>query len=163
MTVRQTPSAARPFEAEIEAERAGWYELAALVRSLTPVERMLPGYYRDPDWAVRDLVAHLGTWLAEGQVQLERMRAGTYQGHDIDIDGLNATFLAAMKDQPWDVTWVQASSGRTRMVDEWFEITEPTEEAAWWIRKAGGDHYAEHLDRLREWVDELVGQRGEGR
>lgn len=35
---------------------------------------LLPGYYRDPDWSVRDVVAHLGTWLAETQVQFERTR-----------------------------------------------------------------------------------------
>ena len=27
-----------PYAAEIEAERAGWYELLALIRSLTPAE-----------------------------------------------------------------------------------------------------------------------------
>jgi len=24
-----------------------------------------------------------------------------------------------------------------------------------WIRKSGAEHYAEHLPRLREWVEEL--------
>ena len=32
---------------------------------------------------------------------------------------------------------------------------DPPEEATWWIRKAGAEHYAEHLPRLREWVAEL--------
>ena len=36
-----------------------------------------------------------GTWLAEAAVQFERIQAGTYEGHDIDIDALNASFLAA--------------------------------------------------------------------
>jgi Mycothiol maleylpyruvate isomerase N-terminal domain len=148
-----------PYRAEIEAERQGWYELAELVRSLTPDECLEPGYYRDPDWTVRDVVAHLGTWLAEAQIQLEQINAGTYAGHDVDVDDLNASFLAAMQDQPWDVAWVQANAGRTRMVQEWFGIDEPTDEAAWWIRKSGGEHYAEHRDRLREWVAELVGRR----
>jgi hypothetical protein len=153
------PPPEHPYAAEIEAERQGWYEVADLVRSLTPKERMAPGYQRDPDWTVRDVVAHLGTWLAEGEVQFERISAGTYEGHDIDIDGLNAAFLAAMSDQPWDVAWVQANAGRTRMVQEWFLLDRPTDEAAWWIRKIGSDHYAEHLGRLREWVAELIEQR----
>ena len=55
--------------------------------SLTPEECLEPGYYRDPDWTVRDVVAHVGTWLAEAEVQLEQIRAGTYEGHDVDIDG----------------------------------------------------------------------------
>lgn len=158
---RTTPEARpdHPYAAELEDERRGWYELAALVRSLTPEECLEPGYWRDPDWTVRDVVAHLGTWLAEAEVQFERITAGTYEGHDIDVDGLNATFLAAMADQPWDVAWVQANAGRTRMVQEWYLLEDPSDEAAWWIRKTGGDHYAEHLGRLREWTAELLERR----
>ncbi len=147
------------YAAEIEAERVGWYEIASLVRSLTPAECLVPGYYTDPDWTVRDLVAHLGTWLAEAAVQFERITAGTYGGHHIDIDGLNAQLLAAMADQPWDVAWVQATAARSRMVGEWSHLRSPDDEAAWWIRKSGCDHYEEHLDRLREFADQLVGRR----
>jgi hypothetical protein len=154
------PDSGHPYVAELEAELRGWYEVANLVRSLTPDECLEPGYQRDPDWTVRDVVAHLGTWLAEAEVQFERIGAGTYEGHDIDIDALNAALLAAMADQPWNVAWLQANAGRTRMVQEWHLLDRPTEESAWWIRKSGGDHYAEHLDRLREWVAELVERRG---
>ena len=79
-----------PIAADIHAEHLGWHEIVRLIRHLGPRERMQTGYYTDPDWSVRDLVAHIGTWLAEAQVQLERMRAGTYEGHDIDIDAMNA-------------------------------------------------------------------------
>jgi Mycothiol maleylpyruvate isomerase N-terminal domain len=145
--------------AALEAERRGWYEMADLVRRLTPAECLEPGYYRDPDWTVRDVVTHLGTWLAEAEVQLERIGAGTYEGHDIDVDALNQSFLAAMRDQPWDVAWVQANAGRTRMLEEWSVNRRADDEAAWWIRKSGGDHYQEHLGRLAEWVEELVRRR----
>ena len=148
-----------PYAAEIDAERLGWYSLADLVRSLTPEECLEPGYYRDPDWTVRDVVAHLGTWLAEAEVQFERLNVGTYAGHDIDVDALNAMFLEAMQGQPWDVAWVQANAGRTRMVEEWHALPRPMDEAAWWIRKSGSEHYAEHLPRLREWVAELIARR----
>jgi hypothetical protein len=156
---RPSVAVGSPYAAEIDAERAGWYEVAGLVRSLSPEECLVPGYYTDPDWTVRDLVAHLGTWLAEAEIQFERISAGTYEGHDIDIDGLNARLLAAMADQPWEVAWVQANAARSRMVDEWSHLRSPDAEAAWWIRKAGCDHYEEHLDRLREWVAELIGRR----
>jgi Mycothiol maleylpyruvate isomerase N-terminal domain len=150
---------AHPYADEIEAERRHWYELERLVRSLTPDECLRPGYYRDPDWTVRDVVGHLGTWLAEASVQFERMLGGTYEGHDVDIDALNAVFLDAMRGQPWDVTWTQANAGRTRMLQTWAELRTPTDEAAWWIRKSAVEHYDEHLDRLREWVGELVADR----
>jgi hypothetical protein len=150
------PDSPALWQAEVESERAGWSELAHLVRSLTPAQCLVPGYYRDPDWSVRDLVVHIGTWLAEAEVQLERLRAGTYEGHDIDIDALNAQMLEAMRDQPWDVAWTQANAARTMMLQDWYALPDKDdEEAAWWVAKAGGEHYDEHLPRLREWVAEM--------
>lgn len=153
------PLVGRLYRAEIDREREGWYELAHLVRSLTPEECLEPGYYHDPDWTVRDVVAHLGTWLAETQVQFERIAAGTYEGHDVDIDALNAALLEGMDGQPWDVAWVQAQSARSWMLEGWYALREPSDEAVWWIRKGAAEHYAEHLGRLREWTDELIARR----
>ncbi len=150
-----------PFAESLEEERLGWYTLLGLVRAITPEECLVPGYYTDPDWTVRDVVAHLGTWLAEAAVQFQRMNAGTYEGHDVDIEAMNAEFLAAMADQPWTVAWTQANAARTQMLGEWYALAEPTDEAAWWIRKSGPEHYAEHLGRLREWVAELFDRRGD--
>jgi Mycothiol maleylpyruvate isomerase N-terminal domain len=153
--------AGHPYAAEIDAERIGWYEMAGLVRSLTPQECLEPGYYRDPDWTVRDVVAHLGTWLALAQVQFERISGGTYEGHAVDIDALNAMLLDGMAGQPWEVAWIQAQAARTRMLDEWFRLHEPSDEAAWWIRKGAAEHFAEHLGRLREWTAELIDRRSD--
>ena len=158
-TVVPEPRASNPYLAEIEAERTGWHELAGLARALTPEETLIPGYYADPAWTVRDVVAHVGTWLAEAENQFERMFAGTYEGHDIDIDALNAEMLEAMSGQPWHVAWVQANAGRTKMLQDWYSLAEKSDEAGWWIRKAASDHYAQHLGRLREWVAELKARR----
>jgi hypothetical protein len=119
----------------------------------------VPGYYTYPDWTVRDVVGHVWTWLAEAEVQFERMIGGTYEGHDVDIDGLNESFLEAMDGHPWNVAWLQANAGRTRMLEAWYALSERNDEAAWWVRKSGAEHYAEHLDRLREWVAELQERR----
>ena len=147
------------YAQDLDAERQGWYEFIALVRSLTREECDLPGYYREPDWSVRTLVAHIGTWLAQAETQLERIIARTYEGREIDVDALNARFLQAMADQPWDVCWVQANAARTRVLDEWFGQPAANDEAAWWIRKSGSEHYAEHLPRLHEWAAELKARR----
>ena len=146
-----------PFDAEIAAERAGWYELLDLIRNVDPADVVRPGYYRDPDWTVADLVAHLGTWLAEAGIQLERIGAGTYRFRELDIDALNAEFKAAMTGQPWDVILTQAQASRHRMLKVWYELPARTDPAAWWVAKAGAEHYGEHLGRLRAWVTELRG------
>ena len=153
------PPAGHAYQAEIEREREGWYEFVRLVRLLTQEERLEPGYYRHPDWTVRDVVVHLGTWLAEVQVQFERIGAGTYEGNDVDIDALNAALLEGMDGQPWEVVWVQAQAARTWMLEVWYALSEPSDDAVWWIRKGAAEHYAEHLDRLQEWTDELIARR----
>jgi hypothetical protein len=45
------------------------------------------------------------------------------------------------------------------MLQTWSELRDPTDEAAWWIRKSGAGHVAEHLPRLREWTAELIARR----
>lgn len=149
----------QPSEAEVEAERRGWYALTHLVHPLDPHEVLEPGYYADPDWSIADLVAHVGTWLAEAGAQLERIAAGTYEHRDIDVDARNAEFRAAMGDQPWSVIHSQAEAARSRMLKAWHGLPARTPEASWWVVKAGPEHYSEHVDRLREWVDVLVARR----
>lgn len=154
-TLEPTASPGHPFDAEIAAERAGWHELMELLAALDEADVVRPGYYRDPDWSVADLVAHLGTWLAEAGIQLRRIEAGTYRPGEVDIDALNAQFHAAMSGQPWDVILTQAQASRHRMLEVWYALPSHTEAAAWWVAKAGAEHYREHLGRLRAWVSTL--------
>jgi hypothetical protein len=144
-----------PYRAEIALERERWTEIAELCRSLTADERDRAGYFRDPDWSVKDLVGHLGTWMAEAQVQLLRIEAGTYVEEPLDVDGLNAQFLAAMRDQDWATIWAQAVLARAQMLIVWGRLADRTGAADRWVRKSGAEHHAEHLPRLREWVAEL--------
>jgi Mycothiol maleylpyruvate isomerase N-terminal domain len=136
------------------AEDAGWDELHALIDSLTPEELERPGYYVE-GWSAKDLLAHVGSWLAEAGVVLERIRSGTYRSEEIDVDAMNKLSLEAMKDAPAGEVKAQASAARTRMLQAWAALPEMTPDADFWIRKAGAEHYEEHLTRLREWVPEL--------
>jgi hypothetical protein len=136
------------------AEDAGWDELHALMDSLAPEEAEQPGYYPE-GWSAKDLLAHIGSWLAEAGIVLLRIRVGTYQPEEIEIDSMNRTFLEIMKDVPLQTVRAQASAARARMLQAWGELQELTPEAAFWIRKAGAEHYAEHLPRLREWIGQL--------
>jgi hypothetical protein len=152
---RGSEGKSRPTASELmTAEDAGWDELHALMDSLTLEESERPGYYPE-GWSAKDLLAHIGSWLAEAGVFLIRIRVGTYKLEEIDIDSMNRTFLEIMKDVPLQTVRAQASAARARMLLVWGELPELTPEAAFWIQKAGAEHYAEHLPRLREWVEQL--------
>ena len=136
------------------AEDAGWDELHALMDTLTAEEAERPGYYPE-GWSAKDLLGHIGGWLAEAGVLLERISVGTYRRDEIDVDAMNRRFFEAMKDVPFQTVRAQASAARTRMLQAWRMLSEATPEAVFWIRKSGAEHYDEHLPRLREWVAEL--------
>jgi hypothetical protein len=138
----------------MKAEDAGWNELHALVDSLTPEEAERSGYYEE-GWSAADMLAHIGSWLAAAGAVLERIRAGTYQPEEVDVDAWNERFLQAMKGVRFPDVKAQAYASRARMLQAWDQLAELTPDAMFWIRKAGADHYAEHLPRLREWVTEL--------
>ena len=145
--------------AEVELERARWETISALVGLLSEDERLAPGYYRDPDWSIKDLIAHLGAWLAEARVQLLDIGARSYVPHEVDVEARNAATLAAAKAEPWDRVWARTKGASIWMLEAWFALREPNDAANQWVRKAGAEHYGEHLDRLRDWVAEVIDLR----
>ena len=131
-----------------------WTELHGLIDALPPDLVGEPGYFVE-GWSAKDLVAHIGSWLAEAGVVLERIRAGTYRPEEIDIDAMNDTFFEAMHDVAFADVRAQGVAARNRMLRAWRSLPTESPDADRWIRKAGPEHYAEHLPRLREWVSEL--------
>jgi hypothetical protein len=144
------------YAAELELERARWKAITAFVDLLGDDERLAPGYYRDPDWSVKDLIAHLGRWMGEARVQLLDIAARSYVPHEVDVEALNAATLAEYRAEPWDRVWRPTNDARAWMLEAWFGLRGPDEAANQWIRKAGAEHYGEHLSRLRDWVTELI-------
>jgi hypothetical protein len=130
-----------------------WAELHRLVELLPEDEVAAPGYFAE-GWSAKDLVAHIGSWLAEAGIVLERIRFGTYRPEEIDIDSMNRQFYEAMKDVPFKTVRAQASAARNRMLLAWGSLDHDAPDAQRWIRKSGPEHYAEHLPRLREWTAE---------
>lgn len=145
--------------AEVALERSRWDEMVALIEILTDDERLAPGYYLDPDWSVKDLIAHLGFWFAEARTELLDIAARTYIPHDMNIAERNAMALATLKREPWDVVWARAITARAWMIEAWVGLDGREETADRWIRKAGAEHYGEHLPRLHAWVGELLALR----
>ena len=140
----------------LQAEEAEWEELEGLVEALSPEQAEIPGYL--PRWSVKDFLAHLAGWLAEAGQALEQIRLGTFTDSDVDVDSLNDVFVEANRNQPLSVVLFELKATRRRLLHYLHGLTEipPAAEAS--LRKAGPQHYAQHLPRLREWVAELRSQ-----
>jgi len=136
-----------------EEERL-WTELHHLVDSLPEEKVEEPGYFVE-GWSAKDLVAHIGSWLAEAGLVLEQIRFGTFRTEEIYVDAMNKTFYDAMHDVAFRDVRAQGIAARNRMLRAWRSLPDDSPEADRWISKAGPEHYAEHLPRLREWVGEL--------
>jgi len=158
MTGREPPNAVSDTgRAALRADEDRlWNELHALVASLPSREVDRPGYFEE-GWSAKDLVAHIGSWLAEAGVVLERIRFGTYRREEIDVEATNRNFFDAMHDVAFGDVRAQAITSRNRMLRAWGALEQRSPDADWWIAKTGPDHYAEHLPRLRAWVDEVSG------
>ena len=143
---------------DLARERADWNEICDLVDALRPDEVVEPGYFAE-GWSAKDMTAHIGTWLAEAGAVLEQIRFGTYEPDELDIEALNRRFLEAMRDVEWEIVRAQAAASRARLLREWAALPQVSADADMWVRKAGPEHYAEHLPRLREWVRELTDRR----
>jgi Mycothiol maleylpyruvate isomerase N-terminal domain len=148
-----------PDPALFDAEDRLWSRLNGLVGSLPPDEVTAPGYFEE-GWSAKDLIGHIGSWLAEAGVVLERINAGTYRPEEIDIDAMNKEFYESMHDVAYPDVRAQTIAARNRMLRAWRSLPERSVEANRWIAKAGPDHYAEHLPRLEEWIRELSGTAG---
>jgi len=132
-----------------------WREVHETMESFTSEQALVPGYYVE-GWSAKDALAHLGTWLAEAGVALEQIHAGTYvELRPEEIDETNERFLDAMREVSLPDVKAQATAARARLLHAWSGIPDGQEVAAAWIRKAGPDHYRQHLPRLREWLHEL--------
>ena len=151
------------IRALVSDEQRSWGEFQALLAFLSTEQAERPGYFSE-GWSAKDLLAHVAGWLAEAGQVLEQVRVGTFTGSDeagvplgqvMDIEGRNAVFLEANRSQPLRVVHAEAYAARTRLLQEVGQLVGVTAVADAWLRKAGPEHYAEHLPRLREWVKEL--------
>ena len=151
------------IRALVSDEQRSWGEFQALLAFLSTEQAERPGYFSE-GWSAKDLLAHVAGWLAEAGQVLEQVRVGTFTGSDeagvplgqvMDNEGRNAVYLEANRSQQLRVVHAEAYAARTRLLQEVGQLVGVTAVADAWLRKAGPEHYAEHLPRLREWVKEL--------
>ena len=146
-------------ERELPGEKEAWHRLHAVIDRVGPETAEEPGYFEE-GWSAKDAIGHLGTWMARGATVLRQIAAGTYREGEVDVDAENARYLEAMRDVPLQTVHLQAAAAHSELLAAWAQLPEVTPEAAYWVRKSGPEHYAEHLPRLEQWVDELARRGG---
>lgn len=144
----------RTDQRDLPGEAEAWSRLHRVIDRITPEIAEEPGYFEE-GWTAKDAIGHLGTWMARGATMLRQIAAGTYLEGEIDIDAENERFLAAMRDIPLETVHLQAAAAHGELLRAWVQLPEVTSAAAYWVRKAGPEHYAEHMPRLEAWVEEL--------
>ena len=146
-----------PREDLFRSEDRGWNELHSQLETVSRQQMVEPGLTPE-GWSVKDLLWHLGAWWAKAGVMLERIRVGTYEGagQGSSVDELNARFLEEGRRLDLATVTAQLYAARNHALVEFAALPEVTPEAEEWFRESGSEHYDEHRDDLRAWVDKLT-------
>lgn len=145
---------ADPDFAERRREAEGWHEFHSLVDEV-PLERAYQPGAVDGERSVRDLVGHVGGWLAEGGAELERIAAGSHRPGEVDLDATDARVDRLSEDLDLPTAMIQATAARSRLLAAWQQLDEVSDPARWWFRKVGSAHYDTHLPPLRAFLERI--------
>jgi Mycothiol maleylpyruvate isomerase N-terminal domain len=139
----------------LDREDEGWRRLQALFARV-PADRFeMPGVTAE-GWSPKDLMFHVGAWLAECGRILDQIRDGTYRSDEFDepgkTDRMNAAWWERSKEM--DASEVRAlfESARVRARDAFGMLGEITPDAWEWFEESGPLHYDEHGKALEAWL-----------
>jgi DinB family protein len=132
----------------VDREDAAWAELHDALDTFTP-EQLESPTLNEESWSPKDVMFHIGAWLAEAGCQLERMCAGTFVEAELDIDEMNARWLEISRGVDVETAKAELMSSRTRLLQALEELPEITPQAQEWFEESGDVHYREHLPELR--------------
>jgi hypothetical protein len=107
----------------------------------------------DEGWSAKDVMFHVGAWLAEAARQLERIREGTYAVDDTTVDERTRAWFALSRTLDIPTVRAELESSRLMAHDALAALPEVTPEAREWFEESAQLHYAEHLSDLVRWLD----------
>ncbi len=142
------------LEGLLAADAAKWDELNELFARI-PVDRFEEPTVTPEGWSPKDVMFHLAAWMADCGLQLERMRAGTFDAAEespASIQQRNGELFESSKAmEPADVR-IEFFSSHQRMCEELGQMLELKPAAIEWFEESGPLHYTEHIDDLRRWL-----------
>ncbi len=134
----------------LDEEDVRWRELGAEIERRSGEELAVPGVTPD-GWSVKDVMFHIAAWAADCATQLERMRRGTWERPDEDVERQNREWFELSRTMELDVVRAELAASRTRMVAEFGSLPQVTPDAWEWFEESGPLHYEAHLRDLRSW------------
>jgi hypothetical protein len=136
----------------LREEEQGWAELRVVLGRIPKARLEEPGV-TDEGWSPKDVMFHVGAWLALAATQLERIREGTYTVDDTTTDDRNRAWFALSRTLDVPTVRAELESSRLMAHDALAALTEVTPEAREWFEESAPLHYAEHLPGLVRWLD----------
>jgi Mycothiol maleylpyruvate isomerase N-terminal domain len=143
-------------------EEEGWRALHEAFARVPP-ERFEEPALTEEGWSAKDVMFHVGAWMAEAERQLSRMRMGTYRDEGLTkerIDEINHEWFEVSRSLDPDTVRAEFHAARVRMLQEWEQLTDVTPDAWEWFEESGPIHYAEHLPGLRAFAERPGGVPG---
>ncbi|MGQ0669186.1 MAG: maleylpyruvate isomerase N-terminal domain-containing protein [Actinomycetota bacterium] len=140
----------------LREEAEGWAELSELLARLDPKQMEQHGL--SEDWTVKDLLAHLEAWLRDGSKELNRIHLGTYEpteSTDAETDAANREIYEAFRDTDLETVRRDVLASRARLLEEFRALPELTAGAKHVFRSEGPEHYHDHMEDLRRFVERV--------
>jgi hypothetical protein len=139
------------LESMLLEEDQGWRRLHVLLRSI-PTHRLDEPTVTTDGWSPKDVMFHIGAWLAEAARQLERMRGGTYRPQEGTVDELNRAWFALSRTLDVPTARAELESARVIAREALGALPLLTTDARGWFEESAGLHYAEHVVDLERWL-----------
>jgi hypothetical protein len=136
----------------LQDEEVGWRTLHDVLGRI-PKDRLDEPGVTDDGWSAKDVMFHVGAWLAEAARQLERIREGTYVDEGVSVEDRNQAWFALSRTLDLPTVRAELESSRIMARDALYALPELTPEAREWFEESAGLHYAEHVPGLVRWLD----------
>ena len=137
----------------LQDEEEGWRMLHDVLGRI-PKDRLDEPSVTDDGWSAKDVMFHVGAWLAEAARQLERIREGTYVDEGVSVEDRNRAWFALSRTLDLPTVRAELESSRIMARDALYALPELTAEAREWFEESAGLHYAEHVPGLVRWLDD---------
>jgi Mycothiol maleylpyruvate isomerase N-terminal domain len=137
----------------LKEEDEAWQDLLRVFESV-PADRFEEAGVTAEGWSPKDVMFHIGAWLAECSAVLDRITAGAGIS-DVDddaTDAKNATWFNMSRKTDVPTVRKGFATAREDACKRFADMSEHTAEAWSWFEESGPRHYAEHGDDLHSWL-----------